>query len=36
MKKKICSVDGMGKRVVTEMSEPVSEKEKKKLGGSSG
>lgn len=31
MKKKICLVDGMGKRVITEMTDPVSEKKKKKL-----
>jgi len=35
MEKKICSVVGMGRRVVAEMSEPGSEKEKKKLHGSS-
>lgn len=28
IKKKVRSVDGMGKRVVTEMAEPVSEKKK--------
>lgn len=33
MKKNICSMDGMGKRAVAEMSEPVSGK--KKPSGSS-